>query len=341
MLRKESYTLGELTALLDVRLKGDESKEIMGIATLQSANPDQLSFLANPRYRYQLENSKAGAVLLKPEFADLCQGACLLTGDPYRAFARATQLFDTQPKREPGIHPSACVSTSAHIDGSASIGPNCTIEANVVIGAGVIVGAGCVIGENSFIGAVSRLYPNVTVYHGVTIGERVVIHSGVVIGSDGFGFAPSVDGWVKIAQLGGVCIGDRVEIGAGTTIDRGALDDTVIDDGVIIDNQVQIAHNVQIGKNTAIAGCSAVAGSTSIGANCTIAGAVGIVGHLKIADNVHITAMSLVTKSIDTPGSYSSGTAMMETGRWRRNAVRFSQLDELNKRMKELEQKQQ
>lgn len=333
------YTLDELAQHLKVELAGNGSQIIDGVGTLQSATGSQLSFLANPRYRKHLQQTLAGVVLLKPEFAAECPVPCLTTDDPYLAFARATQLFATQSQSNQGIHPSAFVSSEANVASGVHIGANCTIEAGASLASGVSIGAGCVVGERSVIGPGSRLHANVTLYHDVILGERVVVHSGAVIGSDGFGFAPSRDGWVKIAQLGTVRIGDCVEIGAGTTIDRGSIEDTIISDGVILDNQIQIAHNVSIGKNTAIAGCTAIAGSTTIGANCTIAGAVGIIGHLNIVDNVHITAMSLVTKSIRQAGSYSSGTAMMETDAWRKSAVRFSQLDGLSKRLHQLEKK--
>ncbi len=341
MSQNRRYTLSDLAQQLGLEWVGDGSVLLSGLATLQSASSLELSFFANPRYRQQLQNTRAGAVLVKPNFVAESPVACLISDNPYLMFAKASQLFDNRPPSKPGLHPSAYVSSTATVAASASIGANCCIEDGVSIAADVVIGAACVIGENSVIGKGSRLCANVTVYHGICIGEQVVIHSAAVIGADGFGFAPNgSEGWVKIAQLGGVSIGNRVEIGAGTTIDRGALDDTLIGDGVIIDNQVQIAHNVVIGENTAIAGCTAVAGSTTIGANCTIAGAVGIIGHLQIADKVHVTAMSLVTKSIHQAGSYSSGTAMMETGDWRKSAVRFSQLDSLSKRLRQLEKEQ-
>ncbi len=337
MSRQLDFCLGELAERLELELRGDNTLRIEGLATLQTARRGQITFLANPQYRRYLKDCAASAVILKAEFADECPTACLVAKDPYLAFAKTTQLFDQCPRARVGIHPTACVSPEARVDPSASIGPHCCIEEGVSVGSGVTLGAGVVLGSATQIGRDTHLHPNVTVYHGVSMGANCTVHSGVVIGADGFGFAPSAAGWEKIAQLGGVRIGDRVDIGAGTTIDRGALDDTVIADGVIIDNQVQIAHNVCIGKNTAIAGCTAIAGSTVVGANCTIAGAVGIVGHLHIVDNVHITAMSLVTKSIRESGSYSSGTGMQQTRQWRKNAARFSQLDELSRRIHSLE----
>ena len=338
------YTLAELADLLDVKVAGDPGVQISGLATLASAGPGQLSFLANPKYRSALENTAAEAVIVAADMVETCPCHCLVSDNPYISYARASQLFERRPAAmRAGIHASAVVSSTAVIDSSATIGANVTIADHVTIAADTYIGPGCVIGHNSVVGAGCLLHANVSVYHGVALGDRVIVHSGAVIGSDGFGFAPAEDrdsgGWIKIAQLGGVRIGDDVEIGAGTTIDRGALDDTVIGDRVVLDNQVQIAHNVELGDNTGIAGCTAVAGSTKIGKNCTIAGGVGIVGHLTIADGVHVTAMSLVTKSIDKPGAYSSGTGMMASAQWRKNAVRFSQLDDLARRVAELEKR--
>ncbi len=340
---KRQYTLAELADLLDVTVMGDPDIVISGLATLASAGAGQLSFLANPKYHKALESTAADAVIVAPAMVDVCPCNSLVSDNPYVSYARASQLFAQAGVTQGGIHPSAVVSQTATIDASATIGANVSIADNVVIGANTVIGPGCVIGHDSVLGTNCLLHANVSIYHGIHIGNRVTIHSAAVIGADGFGFAPSPDrqkgGWIKIAQLGGVRIGNDVEIGAGTTIDRGALDDTIIGDRVILDNQVQIAHNVELGHNTAIAGCTAIAGSTKIGSNCTIAGGVGIVGHLTIADRVHVTAMSLITKSIGSPGSYSSGTGMMDSRHWRKNAVRFSQLDDLAKRLTELEKK--
>jgi UDP-3-O-[3-hydroxymyristoyl] glucosamine N-acyltransferase len=252
-------------------------------------------------------------------------------------FARITHLFNTAPPAVPGIHPAAVVAPEANLGADISIGPNAVIEPGAVIGEGAVIGANTYIGHDSRVGPRSRLMPGATLYYDVQLGADCLVHSQAVLGADGFGFAPGAEGWEKICQLGGVRIGDRVEIGAGTTIDRGALEHTVIDDGVIIDDQVHIAHNCRIGKNTAIAGCTGLAGSTIIGANCTLAGAIGVAGHLEICDGVHITGMSIVTKSITEPGSYSSGTPMMPTRDWRRSAVRFSQLDAIYQRLAALE----
>ncbi len=269
----------------------------------------------------------------------LNDGNKLIVDNPYLSYALLTALFDPAPSVAVGVHESAVIDASAELGSDVCIGANVTIGAGVSIASGTQIGSGCQIGDHCQIGENSCLQANVTLYHGVSVGNRVTLHSGCVIGADGFGFAPSADGWVKIHQIGGVVIGDDVEIGACTTVDRGALDDTVIGRGVIIDNQVQIAHNVQIGENTAIAGCTGIAGSTQIGRNCTIAGAVSIVGHLTIADGVHISVNTLVNKSITQAGSYSSGTVASATKVWRRNAVRFGQLDQMAQRLSELEKR--
>jgi UDP-3-O-[3-hydroxymyristoyl] glucosamine N-acyltransferase len=337
------YTLAALAELLAVKCVGDAGIVISGLATLASAGPGQLSFLANPKYQKALVATQAQAVIVAPDMVGIGPANCLVSDNPYLTYAKASQLFAESTVGDSGIHPSAVVSSSATISPSATIGANVTIGDHVVIAANTVIGAGCVIGKNTVIGEGGLLHANVTLYHGITIGDRVVIHSAATIGSDGFGFAPSPDrkkgGWVKIAQLGGVVIGDDVEIGAACTIDRGALDDTRIGNRVILDNQVQIAHNVEVGDNTAFAGCAAVAGSTKIGKNCTIAGGSGIVGHVTITDNVHITAFTLVTKSIAKAGAYSSGTPMQDSRAWRKNAVRFSQLDGIAKRLTDVEKK--
>lgn len=334
------YRLQQLAQLLDVTLVGEGDYEITGLATLQSAGAGQLGFLANPRYRKDLSQTRAGAVIVAADMVEHSPCHCLVSERPYETYARASQLFRRERNAPVGVHPTAVVAGSAVIHASASIGAHCTIEEDVEIGADCVVFPGVYIGARTRLGQGCVIRPNVAIYHDVQLGDRVSLHSGVVVGSDGFGYAPAADfqneGYVKIAQLGGVRIGHDVEIGAGSTIDRGALDDTVIGNRVIIDNQVQIAHNVVIGDNTGIAGCAAISGSSRVGRNCTIAGGVGIVGHITIADGVHITAMSMVTKSISQAGSYSSGTPMMTTREWRRSAVRFSQLDDLARRLASL-----
>lgn len=332
------YTLAELSDYLAVELVGDRDQIISSLASLANAGPDQLSFVANPAYRKYLAKSLAGAVILAPELAESFVGNKLLMNNPYLGYARLTELFDSSPPlAESGVHPTAVIGPDCQVAADVSIGPYVVLGRGVNLASGVTIGAGTSIGADSTIGANSRLAAQVTIYHGVCIGADCIIHSGAVIGADGFGFAPDRGRWQKIHQLGGVIIGSSVEIGASTTVDRGALDNTVIGDGVKIDNQVQIAHNVRIGKNTAIAAQAAIAGTASLGENCTIAGCVGIAGHVTIADRVHITAMSMVTGSIREPGSYSSGTPLSTTVEWRKNAVRFKQLNAFSARLKQLE----
>ncbi len=337
---KRAYSLAELANMLEAEVIGDPNYVISALSTLEKAGAGELSFIANPVYQKYLSTTSAGALLIKPELADIFPGNKLVLKNPYLGFAKATALFSLQQQLDVGIHSSAVVGDGCQIGAGVIIAANAVIGRNVTLGDKAVIGPGSVIGDDCRIGSRTRLMANVTVYSGVTIGEDCLFHAGAVIGADGFGFAPSAEGWVKIHQLGGVVIGNRVEVGASTCIDRGALEDTCIADGVIIDNLVQIAHNVQIGKNTAIAGHTAIAGSTSIGANCTIAGAVGIVGHLDICDGVHITAMTLVTHSIEQPGSYSSGTPLGSTRDWRKNAARFRQLDSLATRLIKLERQQ-
>lgn len=331
------FLLAELATHLGARLVGDPDTLITGIATLQDASAGQLAFLANPRYRKYLATTKASAVILAPDQADHFSGNALVLANPYHAYARLTELFARKPRAGQGVHPSAVVADSAQLGRNVTVGPQATIEANAVLDDGVIIGAGSVIGEDCQVGADSLIHPNVTICHGSRLGARVIIQSGVIIGGDGFGFAPHGSGWTKIHHLANVSIGDDVELGAGTCVDRGALADTIIANGVKVDNLVQIGHGVRVGENTVIAGCAAIAGSTEIGANCVIAGGVGIVGHIKIADNVTITAMTMVTKSITKSGSYSSGSPMTTTREWRKQAVRLGQLNVISQRLKRLE----
>lgn len=333
----KSMTLAQVAECTGGRVEGDDSLEVSALGTLQSAQPGQLSFLANPRYRQSLESTRATAVLCRPDMVAHNPVASIVVDDPYGAFADISHRFDTAPSPEPGIHPRALVADTAMLADNVSIGANAIIEAGAVLEDGVVVMANSVVGAGSRLGQGVRLWPNVTIYHGVVIGPRTTIHSGAVIGADGFGFAPAGAGWKKIAQVGGVRIGADVDIGAGTTIDRGAIEDTVIGDGVIIDNQVQIAHNVVIGDHTAIAGKAGIAGSARVGRNCVIAGAVGIAGHLDICDGVQIMAMSLVSRSINEPGVYASGQPVDQHANWRKNTVRIRQLDDLFRRVKRLE----
>ncbi len=333
-------TLKELATALGLELRGSRSAAstvIEGLAALATAGPGQLSFYNNPRYHADLCSTRAAAVILRPEDAADCPATCLLSSNPYLSYAQASQLFDSRPHEPVTIHAAAHVDPSALVGAGVSIAANVVVGAGVSIGAGTVIGANCVIGPDCRIGAGCLLYPNVTLYHAVVLGERCIVHSAAVVGSDGFGFAKSGNRYIKIAQLGAVVIGNDVEIGAGSSIDRGALEDTVIEDGVKIDNQVQIAHNVRIGSNTVICGCCGIAGSSSIGKNCTIAGGVGVINHVNICDDVTVTAMSLVNQDISEPGVYSSGTGIDATGNWRRNIVRFRQLDEMWRRLLRLE----
>lgn len=329
--------LGQLAEFLGATVSGDPEKIITGLATLQEAGPAQLSFLANPQYRKFLPDSHAGAVLLKSADAEGFQGDALIVPDPYLAYARISHLFDPKPRASAGVHPSAVIAADAQVDAAASVGPFAVVESGARIAAGVTIGAHCFIGARCEIGEGGWLAPRVTLYHDVRIGKRVVIQSGAVLGGEGFGFANEKGVWQKIAQIGGVSIGDDVEIGVNTAVDRGALADTVIGNGVKLDNQIQIAHNVQIGDNTAMAACVGISGSSKIGKNCMLAGGVGLVGHIEICDGVFITGMTMVTHSITEPGAYSSGTAMQPAAEWRKSAARLRQLDDMARRLKQVE----
>lgn len=332
-------TLGEVARATDTRLRGDASVIITGVATLQNAQPGQISFLSNPRYRKFLLRTRASAVILSEEDAASCTLAALVSTDPYVTYARVAALFAPPLAQPRGIHPSAYVSNQAIIAEDAWIGPHCTIEGGAVIESGVFVGPNCMVDEGAILCTGTRLVANVVVCHEVRLGQRVLVHPGAVIGSDGFGLANDEGRWVKIPQLGRVWIGDDVEIGANTTIDRGALEDTVIEEGVKLDNQIQIGHNVRIGAHTAIAGCVGISGSVQIGRHCTISGGVGIAGHIEITDHVHITGMSLVTRSITEPGAYSSGLTVEPNRLWNKISARLRHLDDLARRLAALEKK--
>lgn len=335
------YSLAELVEIVGGEIRGDHSCEVSGLATLQSANADQLSFLANPAYEKYLSETNAAAVIVNSKSAAKCTSNVIIHDNPYLAYAKLSHLWDKSALVDQSaftIHPSAVIHDSAKIFEGVHIAPGVVIGAGVVIHSGGVIGANTVIGDDCVVGSDTRIAANVTLYHGVSLGKKCIIHSGVVLGSDGFGFAPIDGKWLKISQLGGVVIEDSVEIGANTTIDRGALDNTVIEQGVILDNQIQVAHNVRIGQNTAIAACSAIAGSTVIGKNCIIGGASGIAGHLTIVDGVHITAMTMVIKSLNEPGVYSSGTGVQTNAKWRKSIARLRQLDKMAGRLKQLEQ---
>jgi UDP-3-O-[3-hydroxymyristoyl] glucosamine N-acyltransferase len=342
-LRQEStrmgLTLGELAESIGGELQGDPDAVVNTVATLQNAGPDAVSFLANSRYRKYLQHTAAAAVILSPEFATECPTATIVTDNPYAAYARAAARVVPPVPPHRGVHPSASVGKDCAIDSSVWIGPNCIIEEHVHIGAGTQLAGGCFIGRDTRIGAGGYLHANVVICHAVRIGERVIIHPGAVVGSDGFGLANEGGRWLKVPQLGSVRIGDDVEIGANTSIDRGALDDTVLEDGVKLDNQIQVAHNVHIGAHTAIAGCVGISGSARIGRHCMIGGGAGIVGHLEIADNVTVTGMTMVTRSITSPGVYSSGVPAQENSDWNRNYARLRKLDQIVRRLQALERR--
>jgi len=348
-LMKANYSLKSIAAHLGAELRcvgGDElgNKEASGVATLMGANNRQIAFLANPRYRAQLADTKALAVIASEAVSADVPVHCLVHSEPYRAYAELTQLFEQRPSPAEGVHPSACIGEHVVIGEGAKIAAGVVIHDHVVIGcnaeilANAVIESGSTLGDEVFIGA------HVTLAHGVTLGNQVRIQAGTVVGSEGFGYAPFRDAsdggvrWQRIAQLGSVVIGNRVEIGANTSIDRGALDNTIIEDDVIIDNQVQVAHNVKIGRGTAIAGCVGIAGSATIGRECSIGGGAGIAGHLTIADGTTVLGMTLINRSVNKAGVYASGTGMQEAATWRKSAVRFTQLEQLNKRVKALEQ---
>jgi UDP-3-O-[3-hydroxymyristoyl] glucosamine N-acyltransferase len=332
------YTLAQLANHVGGELRGPAQLQVSGIATPASAKPDQICFIADKRHAAELASTQAAVVMVNEQLAATTDRSVLICASPYLAYARASQLFDRTPATA-GIHPSAVVHPDARIAADVCLGPNCVIEKDAVVAAGVVIGAGTVVGQRSRIGTHTRLHANVTLYHDVTIGAHCMIHSGVVLGADGFGFAPDQGRWERIAQNGGVVLGDGVSVGANTTIDRGAIGDTVIEDGVIIDNLCQIAHNVRIGRYSALAGTCGIAGSATIGAHCTLAGGAGMVGHVSLADGVHVAARTVITKTISQKGSWSAGTPTMPTKEWRRAAVRFAQLDSLAQRVAELEKK--
>ena len=327
-----TFTAAELAARFGLGLRG-EDRVVAGVGTLADALPSQLAFLANPRYRGQLAQTRAGVVVVRAEDADACTGSALVARDPYVAFARIAALFEPRQAHAPGIHPTAVVDPTAQVDPAASIGPHASIGARSRIDAGAVIGPGCVVGDDCEVGADCELQARVTLWTRVRLGKRVRILPGAVLGAAGFGMAMEAGRWINVPQLGGVVVGDDCEIGANTTIDRGALGDTVLEEDVRLDNQIQIGHNVRIGAHTAMAGCAAVAGSAKVGRHCLVGGGAGILGHLEVCDRVVITAMSLVTHSLREPGEYSSGTPLMDNRSWRKSAARFKQLDRIARRL--------
>ncbi|ATE59999.1 UDP-3-O-(3-hydroxymyristoyl)glucosamine N-acyltransferase [Thauera sinica] len=335
------FRLDELVARLGGELVGDGALVVRRVATLDQAGEGDLAFLANPKYLSRLKSSRAAAVIVGHKARDaVTDRPRIVADDPYLYYAQVASVFNPPPPPRPGVHPLAAVSSP--VPASVQIDAGAVVEADVEIGDDVVIGAGCSIGQGVRIGAGTRLAPRVVVYAGSVIGRDCIVHSGAVIGSDGFGFAREQNGrWIKIPQMGRVVIGDDVEIGANTTIDRGALDDTVIGRGAKLDNQIQIAHNVQIGEDTAIAGCVGIAGSTTIGARCMIAGGVGIAGHLTIADDVVVSAATVVVKSIHRPGVYTSTLPLQAHADWVKNFSHLRHLDALAERVRALEQEAQ
>lgn len=331
-----AYTLAELAERFGLECRGASQLRINGVHTLEHAGADQLSFFANSRYRAALKNTRAGAVLVRAADVDDCPVSALVARDPYLTFAAVASLFEQRPRPLAGIHPSAVVEPGAQIDPGASIGPLSHVAGTARIAAGAQIGAQCVVGPDCDVGVDAVLNARVTLVKRVRLGARVIIHSGAVLGADGFGLARAREGWIKVPQMGGVVLGDDCEVGANSTIDCGALGDTVLAQDVRIDNQVQIGHNVQIGAHTAIAGCTGIAGSAQIGANCLIAGACGIGGHISIPDGTTIMGMSMVTHEIHAAGVYAGGPPVMDNASWRRNMARLRKLDELARQVQRL-----
>jgi UDP-3-O-[3-hydroxymyristoyl] glucosamine N-acyltransferase len=326
-------TVAELAQRYGLELRGAGAARIDGVAALHDAGPAQLSFLANPQYRARLRETRAAAVVLRDADAAGCPVPALVSRNPYADFARIAALYESRPAAPAGVHASAVLAPDAVVEAGASIGPLCVVGARSRIAAGAEIGPGCVIGHDCVVGAHSRLVARVTLVARVVLGQRVLVHPGAVLGADGFGLAMDAGHWLKVPQLGGVQVGDDCEIGANTTIDRGALGDTVLEEDVRLDNQVQIGHNCRIGAHTAMAGCVGVAGSTTIGKYCLVAGAAGISGHLTICDKVTISAMTMVIRNITEPGEYSSGLPMQDNRSWKRNIARFRHLDEIVRKL--------
>ncbi|OOZ37113.1 UDP-3-O-(3-hydroxymyristoyl)glucosamine N-acyltransferase [Solemya velesiana gill symbiont] len=330
--------LEALARAVDAQLQGDPGCLIDRVDTIQDADGEgAICFLANNKYRKYLSTTRASAVILGAEFAEGCPVNALVCDNPYLAYARVSALLNPRPPVAGGIHPSAFVDEGVHVDSLAYIGPCAVVSAGAHVGPGAYIGPGSVLECDTSVGEESRLVANVTVCKGSRIGKRAIIHPGVVIGSDGFGFANDNGVWEKVPQLGNVVVGDDVEIGANTTVDRGALRDTVIEQGVKLDNQIQIAHNVHVGAHSAMAGCTGVAGSTTIGAHCTFGGGVVVVGHLELGDNTHFSAMSLVSRSVKEPGLYSGNLPATPNSEWRKTIARTRQLDDMARRLKQLE----
>ena len=330
-------SLGEIAVRFGCELHGDPDRVVSGVGTLQGAGPDDITFFANSHYRAALASTGAAAVLLAAADADAAGTAALITDNPYATYARVASLLHPFPSWNPGTHPTAVIAPDARIAESAWVGPQAVIEAGAQLDDGVFVGPGCVVGAGVAVGSGTRLIANVTVLHKVQLGARCILHPGVVIGADGFGMATERGEWVRVPQLGSVVIGNDVEIGANSAVDRGTIDNTVIGDGVKLDNHVQIGHNVRVGEHTVMAARAGVAGSTRVGRRCMIAADSGFVGHLEIADDVVVMARCMITHSIMEPGTYGGGLPGDELRRWQKNAARFRNLDTLMRRLSRLE----
>lgn len=335
---KQNYLLSQLVDLFGGELRGCDVA-ISAVAPLESASAGQISFLSNAKYRKQLASTSASAVIVGQDVAGATELPHIVCADPYLYFAKVSTLLNPPASHEPGVDAAAVVANDVQVAPSATVMANATIGSRARIGARCVIHPGVVIGADVVIGDDTRIYPNVTIYAGCIVGERCIVHAGAVIGADGFGLAWNRDAWLKIPQTGRVVIGNDVEIGANTTIDRGALDDTVIEDGAKLDNQIQIAHNCRIGKHTAIAGCVGMAGSTRIGAYCTVGGAAMFVGHIDIADKVHIAGGTLVSKSVAKPGAYAGNYPFSSRDDWLQNAVHIRNLNKLADRIRQLEKK--
>lgn len=332
-----AISLAELATITGGELHGDANAMVTMVAPMDKAQEGEVTFLSNPKYAKHLADCQATVVMVKEAQREACKGNVLVVADPYVAFAKVAQALDTTPSPANSIAPSAVVAEDAILGENVSIGANAVIESGVELGDNAVIGAGCFIGKNAKIGANTKLWSNVSIYHEVVLGDDCLVQANTVIGSDGFGYANEKGEWIKIPQLGTVVIGNRVEIGSCTTIDRGALEDTIIEDNVIIDNQLQIAHNVQIGYGTAMAGGTIVAGSTKIGKYCIIGGGTVINGHIEIVDGVTITGMGMVMRGISEKGMYSSGIPLQPNKEWRKTATRVHRIDDMNKRLKAVE----
>ncbi|MDE1942980.1 MAG: UDP-3-O-(3-hydroxymyristoyl)glucosamine N-acyltransferase [Betaproteobacteria bacterium] len=332
-----SFSLQELAEACGGEVVGEPRTRIHGVGTLEHAVTGELTFLTNSLYRDQLQGTRASAVILGPEDRDATQLPRIVSANPYACYALVAQRLFPLPEVVPGIHPSAVIDPAAQVSHEASIGPHTTVGSGAIIGPGVVIGPGCSVGERVVLEAGARLYPRVVIYPDCRIGPRSILHAGVVIGADGFGMARGAEGWIKIPQVGRVIIGADVEIGANTTVDRGAIEDTVIEDGVKLDNQIQIAHNCRVGAHTVIAGCTGISGSTRIGRNCRIGGGVGMVGHLEICDGVTVSGFSLITKSITRPGVYTSSIPSQPHRQWMETLANLRALPQWTQKLKMLE----